>query len=145
MHARSRLLLFPVLVCTACNDGLTESSGPTLRVATDSAAYTRTETGEAVARVTLQHNGGRAVALTGCPRPPAVYVERATSVRWEEAYSAGIGCFAIYSPSTVALSANSSLVFAVSAYQPGRYRVRVLIGPDPAAPEATVLSNEFVV
>ncbi len=145
MHAVRRLLVLPVLLCMACTGGLTESSSPNLQVATDSAVYERSEAGEAVARLTVQHNGGRSVALTGCPHPPALYLERATSARWEEAHSSGIICLGIHSPSTVALGATASLAFAVSTWEPGRYRVRILIGPDMAAPEGTVLSNEFVV
>jgi len=139
------LSFLTVLMCLACTDGVTESPSPNLQVASDSASYARSEAGEAVARLTVHHNGGRAVALTGCPRPPALYLERANAGRWEEAYSESIICIAIYSPSTIALSAASSLTFDVTATQPGRYRVRVLIGADLAAPEGTVLSNEFVV
>lgn len=137
--------LVSLLLCGACADGVTEAPGVTLRVATDSAVYSRTESGEAFAHLTLEHQGGRAVALTGCPQPPALYVERATVAGWEEQYSSGIICQAIYSPSTIALTANASLAFSVSASQPGRYRVRVLIGPDAAAPEHAIVSNEFVV
>lgn len=145
MHASRRLLLFSLTVCWACTGDPTEASGPSLQVASDSAVYTRTNVRDVVARLTLQHNGGRAVALTGCPQPPALYVERATATGWEEAYSSGIVCLAIHSPSTIALRAASSLTFDVHATQPGRYRVRVFIGPDNAAPDGSVVSNEFEV
>jgi hypothetical protein len=74
-----------------------------------------------------------------------LYVERATAAGWEDLYSSGAICPAIYTLSTVSMNAESSLTFAVSANQAGRYRVRLLVGPDNAAPEQELLSNEFVI
>lgn len=145
MRTVRHALLLTALCCIACTDGVTALSNPNLHVASDSAVYSRANSGEATVHLALHHNGGRTVALTGCPRPPALFVEQATTSGWEEFHSSGVICLAIHSPSTIALRASSSLDFTVSAAQPGRYRVRVFVGPDAGAPELAILSNEFVV
>ena len=130
---------------TACAGGVTAATSVQLRVSSDRAEYSRSAAGDAVARLSLEHGGGRAVALTGCPRPPSFSVEQAKATRWEQVYSSGITCIAILTPSTIAMTSGSSLSFTVTIGQPGRFRVRLLVGPDPATPEFTLVSNEFVV
>ena len=143
--ARPFLLLCASALVAAC---ARDTSGPhpaELRVTSDSGIYSRPLAGDAVVHLRIEHVGGPAVALTGCPRPPAAYLERATAAGWEPTASLGVYCAAIYTPVTVSLGHGTSLSFSATVSQAGRYRVRILVGPDPGAPEFAAYSNEFVV
>lgn len=97
--------------------------------------------GNRLARLTLRHEGGRAVALSGCPRAPSVRVERReTGGAWREVGSYGLRCQAIYATSTVALSAGGQVETVVTAGPAGQYRFAVPVGPDAGAPEFEVRS-----
>lgn len=101
--------------------------------------------GVSVVQLTVRHAGGPAVALTGCPRPPAVRFERLEDGAWRDAGSVGIICLGIYSPTTAVVAAGGSLTSSLELLAPGRYRFAVLVGPDRADPERTLRSAEVVV
>lgn len=94
-------------------------------------------------QVALQHGGGPAVVLGGCPAPPAAILERKGALGWGQEATTGVICQAIYTVSLDTLRAGAVRHFRVGVSRAGTFRVRVLIGPDPAAPQRTVLSNEF--
>jgi hypothetical protein len=91
--------------------------------------------GNRLVRLTIRHDGGRAVALSGCPHPPSVRIERREGTTWREAGSYGLICLAIYSSSTVKLAPGARIETVVTAGTAGRYRFVVPVGPDEAAPE----------
>jgi hypothetical protein len=97
--------------------------------------------GSRLARLTLRHEGGRAVALSGCPRAPSVRVERREAgVAWREIGSYGLRCQAIYSTSTVALAVGGQIEAVIAVGPAGQYRFAVPVGPDAGAPEFEVRS-----
>ena len=97
--------------------------------------------GVRLARVTVVHEGGRAVALSGCPHAPSVRMERFEDGKWREWYSYGLICLGIYSTETVSLSEGHRLELVVSPGLPGHYRFIVPVGPDLARPEREVRSG----
>ena len=126
------------LLAAAC--GAPTSPADRARLTLDVAPAAGAPAGAARVRLTLRHDGGPAVALTGCPAPPAVRIERDTAGAWRDAGSSGILCQAIYRASTVALSAGGTLE-AVLTLPPGRYRFVVPVGPDVGAPERALRSG----
>lgn len=91
-------------------------------------------------RLVVRHWGGRAVALSGCPRAPSVRIERFETGKWREGGSSGLVCLAIYSTETVALVAGGRMEKVISVNGPGRYRFVVPIGPSAAIPERELRS-----
>lgn len=96
-------------------------------------------------QLTVRHGGGPAVALTGCPNPPAAVIERLDAGAWRDAGSIGIICLGIHRPSTVALGRGGEQTVSIVPPGPGRYRFTVLVGPDMAEPERRLRSAEVVV
>ena len=128
--------------------GLSACSSPTaavmranLSAVSDHATYVLAE--GAVPAITLRHHGGPAVVISGCPAAPAAVLERRQEAGWDEEATSGIICLGIYTLKTDTLRAGSTRTFPFAAHRRGRYRVRVLIGPEVGAPQRTVLTNEF--
>lgn len=145
MIRRTTVLAYGALTLTtgACRDPSGPSLGASLELRATAGTYHRAA--GATPTFVLAHSGGRTVALTGCPEPPAATLERRTALGWEEAGSQGMICLGIHSPKTVTLQAGGQLRFSLTPVQPGRYRARVHVGPDYGAPEATITSDEFEV
>ena len=97
--------------------------------------------GSRLVRLTISHQGGRAVALSGCPKAPSVQMERFEDGKWREWYSYGLICLAIYTTQTIALSEGGRIETMVSPGPPGRYRFIVPVGPDAGAPEQELRSR----
>jgi len=114
-----------------------------LGVLTDRAAYS--DTGTVV--VTVQLLSGRAVALNGCPRPPALTIQKASAGRWEDTGSLGLQCTAVETPTTISLGPGgvAKVSLALPGLAAGTYRVAVPVGADAALPDFTVASNTFEV
>ena len=130
--------------------GLSACSSPTaavmradLSAVSDHATYVLAD--GAVPAITLRHDGGPAVVISGCPEAPAAVLERRDETGWAEEATSGIICPGIYTLETDTLRGGASRTFSFAAYRRGRYRVRVLVGPDPGAPQRSVLTNEFEV
>ena len=94
----------------------------------------------AVLRLRIRHEGGRAIALSGCPAPPALTVERLLGDRWVEDYQRGIVCQAIYARQTVVFERGSELTYDLAVFRPGIYRARIYVGPSYTEPEFTILT-----
>jgi hypothetical protein len=115
-----------------------------LMVTTDRDSYTLIGA-HANVGITVENVGDRGVALSGCPQPPFTVIEYRSHGRWHEEGSHGIICQAIYTTRTIALQPGTRLAYNVSVSRPGRYRLRVLAGVDPAHADAVAVSNEFMV
>lgn len=80
MYAGTRRLVIGSLAVlavaggTACAGSSAEAPGTRLRLSSDSAEYTRADSGDALVRLTLANGGDGPVTLTGCPRPPSAYL-----------------------------------------------------------------------
>lgn len=96
-------------------------------------------------QLSLRHAGGPAVALTGCPDPPAVIMERLEDRAWREVGSVGIICLGIHSQRTIVVGPGGRVVVSVVPPAPGVYRFVVPVGPDAARPERRLRSREVVV
>lgn len=96
-------------------------------------------------QVTLQHGGGPAIVLSGCPEAPAAILERRGAQGWMQEGTRGVFCQAVYTMELDTITAGAARQFRIGVSRAGTFRVRVLIGPDPAAPQRTVLTNEFEV
>jgi hypothetical protein len=116
-----------------------------LHLAVEAIDGARPPGGAAEVALTLEHRGGRTVALVGCPRPPYARLERLAGDGWEDAGSHGLLCLAIHSTEAIAFAPGSRLEFRVAVAGPGTYRVRVLAGADARHPEAVALSPRFTV
>lgn len=128
-------------VLAACSSPTAAVMRANLGAVSDHATYVLAE--GAVAAITLRHDGGPAVVVSGCPEAPAAVLERREAAGWSEEASRGIVCLGIYGTETDTLRGGTSRTFAFTAYRRGTYRVRVLIGHDVAAPQRSVLTNEF--
>lgn len=132
-----------VLVASAagCSVATSPALEAVLTAASDRATYALAEGAEP--EITLQHGGGPAVVLAGCPAPPAAILERRGAQGWGQEATRGVLCQAIYTTTLDTLSAGSARTFPIVVTRAGTYRVRVLVGPDPGLPQRSVLSNEF--
>lgn len=128
-------------VLSACSSPTAAVMRANLSAVSDHVTYVLAE--GTVPAITLRHYGGPAVVIAGCPEAPAAVLERRDEAGWDEEATSGIVCPGIYSLETDTLRAGSSRTFHFAPYRRGRYRVRVLIGPDVGAPQRTVLTNEF--
>ena len=128
-------------VFSACSSPTAAVMRANLSAGSDHATYVLAE--GAAPAITLRHDGGPAVVISGCPAAPAAVLERREEAGWDEEATSGIICPGIYTLETDTLRAGSTTTFPFAAYRRGRYRVRVLIGPDVAAPQRSVLTNEF--
>lgn len=147
--ARGRPLAAALFLCASAA-GCRESTSPAerARLALDAVVLATPVPAGGDARavqLTVRHAGGPAVALTGCPEPPAVRIERLEDGAWRDAGSLGIICLGIHGQRTVALHAGGEATVTVVPPGPGRYRFAVLVGPDLSAPERRLSSREVVV
>jgi hypothetical protein len=91
------------------------------------------------------NNSDVPVLLRGCPHPPSVAVDQWDGSRWQEKFTQGIWCLAMYSTKTVKLEPGDSFEFELHIQYPGWYRIRLLVGPDTSHPDAVVHSNQFLI
>jgi hypothetical protein len=140
---RTALVLLSLVLSACARDPVAPLAD--LRLAVDRIDRTHLPDVAAAVGLTLEHRGGRAVALAGCSRPPYARVERLEGSSWEEVGSHGILCLAIHSVDAIAFAPGSRLGFEVLVPGPGTYRVRVLAGADPQYPEAVATSPHFTV
>lgn len=129
-----------LLLACACAGSLTQPTSQ-VNVRTDRASYSDT----GIAIVTVQLVSGRAVALNGCPRPPAIAIQRVNSGQWTDAGSIGVSCLAVETPSTISLEPGGTVEGSLGMpwLAAGTYRLVVLVGPDRTSPDFTVASNVF--
>jgi hypothetical protein len=128
-------------VLSACSIPTAAVMRADLSAVSDHATYVLAE--GAAAAITLRHHGGPAVVISGCPEAPAAVLERRAATGWAGETTRGITCLGIYTMETDTVRGGASRTFSFTASRPGTYRVRVLIGTDPGAPQRSVLTNEF--
>lgn len=94
--------------------------------------------GDGLVELRVQNTGQVAVSLAGCPNAPSFVVERQQGERWAESISVNRICPAIYTPTTLSLTAGAVAVQRVELTQPGVFRARLFVGPDQQRPAQIV-------
>lgn len=147
MMFRRRVALLSGSVLLALSGGCSVATSPALDAVLSAASERSTYllSDDPQPQVTLQHGGGPAVVLSGCPESPAAILERRGAEGWVQEGTRGLLCQAIYTMELDTVRAGGTRQFRVGVTRAGTFRVRVLIGPEPAAPQRTVLTNEFEV
>lgn len=129
------------LLLLGCGSPVSLTDRAALLVESDAASYELAD--KAVPSFTLEHGGGPDVVISGCPEAPSAILERETPAGWTEEGSRGLICAATQTLQVDTLASGESRTFQMAAWRTGTYRIRVLIGRSAAAPERTLLSNEF--
>jgi hypothetical protein len=93
----------------------------------------------------LDNNGDASILLSGCPEPPAAVIEEWAGDEWVEGSAVGFACFGVHSLKKAEVPPGDCFEFELHLGDPGWYRLRLSVGPDPRRPEATVYSNEFLI
>lgn len=127
----------------ACSSLTSPAMRASLTAAADRTSYSLAD--EDVPVISLRHEGGPSVIINACREAPAAILERRDTAGWVEETKRGLICPGIYTMDTDTIGPGDVRSFPLAAYRPGTYRVRVLIGPDYAAPQRTVLTREFEV
>lgn len=137
----TRTMVLATVFAAACGDatGIVHR-GPVLR--TEQAEYSIQDAREGKIGLVLLNAGTTPLMMTGCPTAPDAHLERFDE-GWPE--PSGSICLGIYTVDFITLAPGESRSFSSSAYQAGRYRIRVPLGADADGHARAVFSNEFIV
>ena len=133
---------------TLGDDGsLTREEPPRLAVSSDSTEFSMPEDGSDLhVALVIRNTDNTPAVLCGCPRPPAVKLQRLTGREWEDVgWGIGIFCKALFSTECVAVTPGEFMTADVPVRSSGRFRCCVLVGPFKGSTRSEVLSNEFEV
>lgn len=126
--------IFPLLLLAlaGCGEGAT---GPAAGVRVAVRAVLRDSSGALpVVAFAVENRGTDPAYLPRCGERIAASVEEWREGRWE-AYSSGL-CPAVLPAVPLALAPGGEAESAVAVHRPGRYRLRLTVGAEPAGPAA---------
>ena len=127
----------------SCQD-ITRPGTATVQVVTTKEVFDREPSSGAAISFSVTNQGTRTVYIARCADEILSAADRSENGIWVE-YSAGL-CLAVLDRSPIPLGPGETLESARWLSEPGEYRLRIGVSPDPAGtPDWSATSNDFSV